>query len=143
TAISLSWTAVANDHYDLYRRAPGESGYTLVATLTADQRSYTDTGLVFGSYSYFVRGSDRDGDSADSNPIGATVGPVNIDYSAGFPDQPGDLAKNGSTSFGGGEATLTNNTSQAGSFWTTSRVGIRGFATQFEFQFREGSVPRA
>jgi fibronectin type 3 domain-containing protein len=142
-AISLSWTATADDHYGIYRRAPGESGYSLLTTLPSNQTSYTDSGLAFGAYSYFVRAVDRDGDSADSSAVGATVGPVNIDYSGGFPDQPSDLAKNGSASFGGGEVTLTNNTSQAGTVWTTSRVGIRGFTTQFEFQFREGSVPRA
>ncbi len=141
-AVSLSWTGTADDHYAIYRKAPGESGFSLLATVPANQTTYTNSGLASGNYSYFVRIVDRSGDFADSNPIGATVGPVNIDYSGGFPDQPGDLTKNGSTSFGGGEITLTNNTSQAGSSWETTRVGIRNFTARFEFQFREGSVPR-
>jgi hypothetical protein len=141
-AVGINWTATANDHYDLYRQAPGQSSFSLLTTLPSTQTSYTDSGLAFGNYSYFVRAVNQSGDFADSNAIGATVGPVNLDYSAGFPDRPSDLARNGSTSFGGGEITLTNDTTQAGSAWETTRVGIRNFSTQFEFQFREGSVPR-
>jgi hypothetical protein len=142
-AVSLSWTGTADDHYSIYRRAPGESSFSLLTTVPATQTSYTDTGLAFGNYAYFVRIVNQSGDLADSNPIGATVGPVNLDYSGGFPDQPSDLVKNGSTSFGGGEITLTNDSNQAGSAWETTRVGIRNFTAQFTFQFREGSVPRA
>jgi hypothetical protein len=142
-AVSINWTGTADDHYAIYRKAPGESNFSLLINLPTTQKAYTDPGLAFGNYAYFVRIVNQSGDFADSNPIGATVGPVHIDYSAGFPDQPSDLTKNGSTSFGGGEITLTNNINQAGSAWETTRVGIRNFAAQFEFQFREGSVPRA
>jgi hypothetical protein len=142
-AVSLSWTGVADARFEIYRKAPGESSFSLLTTLPPTQTSYTNSGLAFGSYSYFVRIVNQSGDFADSRPIGATVGPVDIDYTGGFPDQPGDLVKNGSTSFGGGEVTLTNDANQAGSAWETTRVGIRNFTSQFEFQFREGSVPRA
>src|SRR5262249_40346467 len=142
-AIDISWTGTADDHYAIYRKAPGENGFSLLITLPTTQKTYTDSGLAFGNYAYVVRIVNQTGDFADSNPIGATVGPVHLDYSGGFPDQPSDLTKNGSTSFGGGEITLTNDTNQAGSAWETTRVGIRNFAAQFEFQFREGSVQRA
>jgi hypothetical protein len=142
-AVTISWTGTADDHYDIYRKAPGQNNFSLLITLPATQKTYTNNGLAFGNYAYFVRTANQSGDFADSNPIGATVGPVNLDFSGGFPDQPSDLLKNGSTSFGGGEITLTNDINQAGSAWETTRVGIRNFTAEFEFQFREGSVPRA
>jgi hypothetical protein len=142
-AVSISWTGTADDHFAIFRKAPNESSFSLLTTVPPTQMTYTNTGLTSGNYSYFVRIVNRSGDFADSNPIGATVGPVNIDYSSGFPDQPTDLVKNGSTSFGGGEITLTNDTNQAGSAWETTRVGVRNFTVVFRFQFREGSVPRA
>jgi hypothetical protein len=144
SAISLSWTQTGDNHYDLYRSTNGTT-FTLVATLSSDQTSFADGGLKFGTYYYYLRAVTSDGETATSNQVGATIGPVNVDHSAaagGFTNHA-DLKENGSATFGAGVANLTNNTNQAGSFWETSRVGVRGFMTQFEFQLREGSVPRA
>jgi hypothetical protein len=144
SAVSLTWTQSGDGHYDIYRSTDG-TNFQRIATQPFNQTSYMDSGLAFGTYFHYVRAVARDGDTADSNRVAATIGPVNIDHSAaagGFANHS-DLKENGSATFGGGVASLTNNTGQAGSFWDTSPVGVRGFVTQFEFQLREGSVPRA
>src|SRR5262249_16156838 len=52
-SLTLSWTATANDHYDIERSTAG-GPFTLIATVDAGQTSFTDTGLPNGTFSYRV-----------------------------------------------------------------------------------------
>jgi len=56
-----------------------------------------------------------------------------IDHSTGFASNS-DLKANGSASFTGGAAQLTNNFGQAGSVFTINKQCISSFATTFDFQ---------
>src|SRR5262249_41565656 len=74
------------------------------------------------------------------------IGPINIDHGApngipGFTDHS-DMQANGSAQFTVENLLrLTDNFGQAGSAFTVQRVGIRGFATTFQFRLHEGTQP--
>ena len=142
SAIVLSWTRTASDHYDIERSTDG-TNFTLIASVPATQSSYTDEGLDFGTYYYRVRAYDVDGQSALSAVAQATIGPVSVDHSAGFTDH-NDLHANGSAQFAEGVGRLTDGGfNEAGTFFTTQQIGIRAFTTTFDIRVHEGTSPRA
>src|SRR5262249_40855227 len=64
-SLTLSWTATANDHYDIERSAAG-GPFTLIATVDASQTTFTDTGLPNGTFSYRVTAASVFPEGADS-----------------------------------------------------------------------------
>ncbi len=62
--------------YNVYRKAPGESGYFRIASDITDSTNYLDTNVTDGqSYSYYVRAVDDNGfESEDSNVETITAG---------------------------------------------------------------------
>jgi hypothetical protein len=145
SAVVLTWIGVANDHYEVERSTDGTQFDLIADNVPPDQASYTDSGLKSGSYFYRVRGVDSDGDSSVSITVRATLGPARVDHSeaAGAFDNPNDLQENGSTKFVERDARLTDDIRQAGTFFSTERVGIRGFTTTFRVRVHEGTDPRA
>ena len=139
SSISLSWTGVANDHYDIERSTDGVN-FTVVGTVPASQTTFTDTGLSAGAYAYRIRAFNSNPDASSvSNVEGATVGPV-IDQSGGFVNTSG-LTANGSAQFAENTARLTNANDQTGSVFTNNRLTIGSFTTSFTIRLHEGTQP--
>ncbi len=144
-SITLAWTGVADDHYEVYRSTDGVNFDLLADNLPPTQTSYQDDGLEAGSYFYEVRGVNAEGDASFSASVRGTIGPAVIDHSvdAGAFDNPADLQENGSAKFVERDGRLTDDLRQAGTFFSTERVGIRSFTTSFRVRIHEGSDPRA
>jgi hypothetical protein len=156
---SLRWTAVANDHYDIYRGDSNGANFTLIASVDASQTSFMDMGLANGTYTYHVTGfsvftsGPLPNDSADSNVAKATLGPVTISHvdptdPNGILAKPGffdssDMQANGSALFSTDEhlLRLTKDFGQAGSAFTLQKVADRQFTTTFDIRVHEGSQP--
>jgi hypothetical protein len=139
SSLGLSWTGVANDHYDIERSADGVN-FTGVATVPAAQLTYTDTGLLPGIYAYRVRAFNANPASESlSNVRGATVGSV-IDHGTGFGTTV-DLTANGSARFGNNVVRLTGDDLQTGSFFPNTPLTIGQFSTTFIVRLSEGTQP--
>jgi Legume lectin domain. len=127
----------------LHRAIPGRAQFQSVSFVDPAATSLTDALPYFGTVFYRVRAFSPAGDSAVSNTVNAILGPVTIDDSDGFSSYTG-LAANGSAKFIDSLVQLTDGGgSEAGSFFSTTRVGIRGFTTSFRFRVHEGTTPRA
>ena len=107
--VALSWQASTDNvgvtGYQVFR------GATQIATLGAAARSYTDTGLAAGPYSYTVRAVDAAGNLSDpSNTASATVPDTTK------PSAPANL-------------TATAGTGQVALGWqaSTDNVGVTGY----------------
>lgn len=72
--VTLNWTGnAANEvEYKISRR-PSGGFWNLIATLGANNVSYTDSGLAHGAYEYHVNACNSSGCSGDSNIATATV----------------------------------------------------------------------
>jgi hypothetical protein len=143
SAIHLSWTPVADDHYAVERSTDGTK-FDVIASVPAPQTSFTDAGLARGTYFYRVRAFNSDGDSSLSNLSKATIGPINVDHSdavGGFTDHD-DLHANDSAQFAETVGRLASDANQRGSFYALERPGIRTFTTTFTFRIHEGSETR-
>jgi hypothetical protein len=69
--------------------------------------------------------------------------PLAVDHASGFAAH-GDLTANGSTTFAGAAARITNGGGgQAGTLFSNQRVPISNFVTAFTFQMRPGTNPIA
>jgi hypothetical protein len=145
TAVSLKWTATANDHYVVGRSTDGTcsaSGTTVPAGTT----TFTDTVPSFGTFFYCVTAFNSDGDHATSNTMSATVGPSGVSHGGGFASH-GDLTANANTVraiFQGNLIRLTDGQNGEGAtVFTSSTVGIRRFTTSFTFRAQPGTNPMA
>jgi hypothetical protein len=147
-SIDLSWTGVANNHYDVKRSTDG-TNFTLIATVPASQTTFEDTGLANGTFFYQVTAAStfpEGTDTGDSNVVKATIGPITITHfispgNPGFTDHS-DMLANGSAQFTTENLLrLNNNFSQAGSAFEVQRVGVRGFTTSFQVRLHEGTQP--
>ncbi|HAK94749.1 MAG TPA: hypothetical protein DCM87_07025 [Planctomycetes bacterium] len=79
TSISLAWTdaSVNEQGFELHRRGPGESEFSLRATLAANATAHTDEGLLpGGAYAYRIRAFNTYGYSGWSNEISQTAGTI-------------------------------------------------------------------
>jgi len=79
TSIALAWTdaSVNEQGFELYRRGPGETEFSLRATLPANATAHTDAGLVQGgTYAYRLRAFNAYGYSNWSNEISQTAGTI-------------------------------------------------------------------
>ncbi len=141
--IILTWTS-APDHanYTVERSVDGIIFSTIFTTPDASTTTFTDNGLARGTYLYRVQAFSSTGDSSPSNVARATIGPLSIDHSTGF-TTTSDLTANGSTKFVESVARLTDIVAgQAGTFFSSERVGIRNFSTTFTVRIHEGTFPR-
>ncbi len=144
SSVRVKWTNTANDHYEVQRSSDG-STFLVVGTVPANPSAsfftFTDTVGSFGTFFYRVRGFNAPspdfpaGDSADSNTVTATIGPVSISHGSGFADHS-DLMANGHAVFTGTVVQLTdgNGGFQAASVFSTNVVAIRKFTTSFTIQ---------
>jgi hypothetical protein len=128
-------------------RSTDGTNFTEIAQVTSDTRSFTDERLEGGTYYYRVRAFNNQGASAYSNVDSVRIGggdnPTSIDHSGGFANNS-DLTRNGSASYSGTVARLTNGGfGQAGTVFTSNRVGVSNFTTTFTFQIRPGTTPMA
>jgi hypothetical protein len=145
SSVNLSWTGVANDHYDIERSNNG-ANFSVIATVPALQTTYTDTGLAPGQYSYRIRAFNvSPAGQSLSNVQGAWAGPT-IDHStphlAGFANAT-DLTVNGSAFVSPSEhvVRLTNANSQTGSIFSNTRFTVGAFTTTFDVRLHEGTQP--
>ncbi len=141
SSIGLSWTAVANDHYDVERSTDGIT-FTPIATVPAFQTTYTDANLSPGLYTYRIhaynsRPTAESLSSAQGEWVGAT-----LDYSGGFVNAT-DLTTNGDTFVSPTEQLirLTSADTQRGSAFSNTRIAVGQFATSFQVRLHEGTQP--
>ncbi len=148
--VELAWQNNANNAKSLVvERAPDGVNFVPVSPplpppgLTQHATRYVDQPPQPGTYHYRVRAANAFG-SVVSNTVVVPFGlPGTLDYSNGFGNGAG-LTPNGSTTFIQNLARITAGTNgQAGSFFSTNRVGIARFNSTFTFQIRPGSNPMA
>ena len=138
-ALGLSWTRVANDHYDIERSTDG-TNFTRAATVPAAQTTYTDSGLTPGIYAYRIRAfSSNPSASSLSNVQGADVG-ATIDHGTDFSNTT-DLSANGDAQFAESAARLTQADLQTGSVFTSNPITIAKFTASFDVRLHEGTQP--
>jgi hypothetical protein len=144
TEIDLSWTRTGNDHYDLERSTDGVN-FTPInpAPIPTNVTSYSDTGLLPGTYYYRVRSINVNPDESDlSNVVMATLPTDLIDHSDGFSSNA-DLTANGTALFSDGFARLTvGAVNESGTVFSNTTLNIANFTTTFTFRVHEGSDPR-
>ena len=141
--VVLSWTSAPDHtHYTVERSADGTNFTPIFTTTNATTTTFVDRGLTTGTQFYLVLAFNAAGDSSPSNVASATIGPLNIDHSTGFTTHS-DLTANGNTKFVETVARLTDAVAgQAGTFFSSERVGIRNFSTTFTVRVHEGTFPR-
>jgi hypothetical protein len=140
--ISLAWNPTADDRYDVQRSLDGTK-FETIGSVPVGVTTFQDNALALGTYLYRVEAFASGGDSSLSNEVTVTLGPIVLDHSQGF-DSHAELRENGSARFTTeGVASLNNAPGQRGSFFTTQRVGIRRFRTQFTIRLHEGTDPRS
>jgi hypothetical protein len=141
SSIGLSWTAVANNHYDIERSTDGVN-FAPIATVPAFQTTYTDTGLAPGLYAYRIHAFNVN-PTADSlsNVQGEWVGPA-LDHGNGFGNAT-DLTVNGDSFVSPTEqlVRLTAGDTETGSAFANNRITIGQFATSFQVRLHEGTQP--
>jgi fibronectin type 3 domain-containing protein len=147
SVINLSWT----DHdtspntataYNIFESTNG-GAFTQVGTASAGATSFAVGGLqVSTQYSFEIDASNSMGTSAFSNIATATTTSQAsaLDFSSGFANSSGVLTYNGSAKINGTSAQLTDGGgSEAGSVFSTNKVDVTQFGTQFSFQLTAGS----
>jgi hypothetical protein len=116
--VNLAWTAMADNHYNVLRSTDG-THFSVIANVSANVKTFSDSGLAPGVYYYQVEGFNQNSQTAFSNIVRDTVGePVVIDHSAGFTNNS-DLTANGS-------ATFYPNATPVGIFAGHQDVGTQG-----------------
>jgi hypothetical protein len=150
--ISLAWTDNSNNESGfLIERKTGVSGtYALIVQVGPGVTSYTDGGLNSATqYFYRVRAVNAAGTSAYTNEANAvtsgTGSSPGLNFSAGFAGANQLLTLNGpSASINGTKLRLTDGgTLEAASAFSTTRVDITHFSTQFTFQVLNTTNPSA
>lgn len=144
TQVDLSWTRTGNDHYNVERSTDGTNFVVINPDpVPSKVTTYSDAGLVPGTYSYRVRSINVSPDQSDlSNVVSTTLETDLIDHSGGFA-QTSDLTRNGSAVFADGFARLTvGAVNEAGTVFSNTPLSIANFSTTFTFRVHEGSDPR-
>jgi fibronectin type 3 domain-containing protein len=147
TAIQLTWTdnSVAPNTatgFDIEQSTDGVN-FTQVATASAGSTSFNVGGLTVSTpYTFRIRAFNAIGNSAYSNTATATTTnqvPV-LDFSTGFANSSGLLTFNGVAKINGTNLELTDGGSnEAGSAFSTNKVDVTHFSSQFSFQLTAGS----
>jgi hypothetical protein len=93
TTINLSWTdnSSCEANYVVARSTTSGGPYTDIATLGANVKTYSNTGLAAGTYYYVVRAKNPSGSSPNSNQASGTV--------AGVVTPPDQILDNSGTAF--------------------------------------------
>jgi hypothetical protein len=151
--IGLQWNSnpAFNDHFEVERSTDGGMSYQRIATLPPTQTTYDDTTVMQRqTYIYRVRAFNTSGETSVSAPVSATVGSTVLDYSGGFPlSGPTGLMLQGTPTpaliIPPGFLNLTTggDFGQATSAFSTTRVGINAFHSEFVFRLHDGTDPRA
>jgi hypothetical protein len=146
--VTISWVRHSFNEtgYQVFRSTDGVN-FTLLATLPPNSDTFTDRKVEPGTYFYRVLAFNANGSSAFTNTDGVLVGTpgqtVTVDHSAGFASH-GDLTANGSASFTGTVAELTDGGfDERGSIFTNARVEVNHFTTTFTLSMHDGTTPRA
>jgi hypothetical protein len=150
--ISLTWkdnSVLPNtaNGFDIEQSTDGGQTFTQVATASAGTTTYTVGGLQTSTtYTFRMRAFNNIGNSAYSDNAGATTtsqAPV-LDFSNGFANAASLLTFNGTAKINGVLLQLTDGGfSEAASAFSTSKVNVATFSTQFGFQLLNGTNPSA
>ena len=140
--VTLNWTdnATNEDGFYIELATDGNNFTRLDDVLPPDSTSYTVGDLAPATtYTFRVFAFNGQGDSAASNTATATTvaaaGGSGIDYSSGFAGLGSELTLNGVAYVAGDRLRLTDDQSlQTGSAFTTDRLDITKFSTNFTFQ---------
>jgi choice-of-anchor B domain-containing protein len=133
--VALSWTAAAGaTGYTIRRGTAGGGPYTMIASNVVGT-SFTDTGLVNGTYFYVVSATNAEGEGASSNEASATPG-GSVTFTA-IGAQDGYVLESGETSSVGGSVDVN------GSNNTALRVGDDNKDRQYRsvVSFDTSSIP--
>ncbi len=145
SAINLSWTdsSIAPNTADSYVIEKSTDGvhFNSVATSPAGSTSIAIGGLLpLTHYDFRIHGTNSFGDSAASNVADATTTDqvALLDFSGGFAGSTG-LTLNGSSVLSGSRLELTDqNLWEGGSTFSSDRVDVTGFHSEFTFQIAAG-----
>jgi hypothetical protein len=151
-AIDMSASGLSLQSQDLMQATLSYNGTTLTETLTDTVTSATFTTsyavnipqVVGGSTAYvgFTGGTGGLTSVQDVHTWTLANGPTTvIDHSGGFASNA-DLSANGSAAFTGGFGEVTDGGgSEAGSFFTNTKVNVSNFTTTFTFRQHDGTAP--
>src|SRR5262245_44742696 len=143
SSIHLSWTDSTvppntASSYLIEQSPDGINAWSQVTTAPPGSTSLDIGGLTqTTTYFYRMRSMNGLGKSDYSNVAIATTTdqPAVFDFSGGFAGSTSNLFYNGSADINGSKAELTDSgTFEAGSFFSTTPVGISKFYSQFKFQ---------
>jgi hypothetical protein len=147
TSIRLTWTDNSTSPntatgFDIEQSTDGVN-FTQVATANAGSTSFTVGGLtVSTTYTFRIRAFDAVGNSAYSNTASATTTNQvpTLDFSNGFANASGLLTLNGTAKVNGTALQLTDGgNNEAGSAFSTNKVEVTKFSSQFSFQLTAGA----
>jgi hypothetical protein len=139
TQVSLAWQSGDNSAsgFAIEESTDGTT-FTQIATASMNASAATVSGLQPSTvYTFRVRAFNTVGNSGYSAPASAAtpagVGGGGLDFTGGFAGASG-LQLNGAAAFNGSKLELTTSTTNgAGSAFTTSKVAVGKFSTQFNF----------
>jgi hypothetical protein len=146
TSIQLTWkdnstapnTATG---FDIEQSSNGVN-FTQVATAGAGSTSFTVGGLQTSTtYTFRIRAFNAIGNSAYSNTASATTSQApTLNFSSGFANAGSLLTFNGTAKVNGTALQLTDGgNNEAGSAFSTGKVDVTHFTTQFSFQLTAGT----
>jgi hypothetical protein len=139
--VGLSWTALANDRFDIERSTDNGQTFQVVGTVPTSQFAFVNTGLAPGLYVYRIHAFNNNPTAdAISNVVGVWVGPT-IDHGSGFSNLTNDLTTNGSAFIATNLVELTNSPGQAGSVFSNNRFTVANFTSTFDVRLHEGTQP--
>jgi fibronectin type 3 domain-containing protein len=147
TSIQLTWKDNSTSPntatgFDVEDSTDGVT-FTQVATAGAGSTSFTVGGLTLSTtYTFRIRAFNAIGNSGYSNTASATTtnqAPV-LDFSNGFANASGLLTFNGTAKVNGTALQLTDGGgNEAGSAFSTNKVDVTEFSSQFTFQLTAGA----
>jgi fibronectin type 3 domain-containing protein len=147
TSVQLTWTDNSTSPntatgFDIEQSTDGVN-FAQVATASAGSTSLTVGGLtVSTTYTFRIRAFDAIGNSGYSNTASATTTnqvPI-LDFSNGFANASGLLTLNGTAKVNGTALQLTDGgTNEAGTAFSTNKVDVTRFNSQFSFQLTAGT----
>jgi fibronectin type 3 domain-containing protein len=144
--INLKWTdnSTNEDGFQIDQSTDG-THFSPLATASVGATSYPVVGLQPSTaYTFRVRAFNSAGNSAYTTPVTTTT--LNgvdggINFASGFSSAGGLLALNGSATINGTVLRLTDGRKiEAGSAFSTSRVDIGNFTTQFSFRLTNATA---
>jgi fibronectin type 3 domain-containing protein len=147
TSIQLTWTDNSTPPntatgFDIEQSTDGVN-FTQVATASAGSTSFTVGGLTVSTpYTFRIRAFNAIGNSAYSNTATATTTNQvpTLDFSNGFANAAGTLTFNGTAKVNGTALQLTDGgTNEAASAFSTNKVDVTKFSSQFTFQLTAGA----